>query len=103
MMFCRELRKLVLEKRIIVTEETTYNELSAFGINNKGSYSSQSGYDDVAVTTMYGATFCLSEDFGYVVEDMIDTATDRFKTAVVELSQLNDEKRDDISYVKEFM
>lgn len=103
MMLCRELKKLISEKRIIITEETTYNELSAFGINNKGTYSSQSGYDDVAITAMYGSAFHLSDEFGYVVEEMIDSLPVDFKVNMIKYLESFDEKSDDISYVKEFM
>ena len=102
MIFCRELRKLIQEKRVVITEQLTYNELSAFGINNKGTYSSQSGYDDIAITAMYAATLLLSDEFGYVIEDIIDNLDSKTRAYLSTLTY-NSEDSEDISYVKEFM
>jgi hypothetical protein len=104
MQFCRDLRKLIIEKRVILTEETTFNEMSAFGINNKGSYSSQSGYDDAAITTVYTSTFISAEEFSYVIEEMIDNSPEKFKEAVFSaIEKKSGEEASDFSIMKDFM
>jgi len=104
MQFCRDLRKLVSEKRVILTEEKSYQELSAFGINSKGSYSCQSGNDDIAMTIVYTAPFIISNDFSYMIEEIVDLASDRFKRAMYGiLEEERGAEKANFSLVKEFM
>jgi hypothetical protein len=79
---CREFRKLVLEKRIVLDEEETFKELSDFGINNKGTYSSQSGHDDIAMTAVNLIHFIFSESFGEMVEEMYESLSEKTKIAI---------------------
>lgn len=72
MLFCRDLRKFMAEKRIILNEEKTHDEMASFGINKRGSYSSQSGYDDIAITAIYAAAYLNSESFSYKIEEIVD-------------------------------
>jgi len=104
MQFCRELRKLIMEKRVILTEEVSYTEMSAFGINVKGSYSSQSGHDDVAMTTIYTSPFMGSEDFSFVIEEIVDKSSESFKKQMYQIleSDKNSESGN-FSMLKEFM
>jgi hypothetical protein len=103
MQFCRDLRKLIIEKRVILTEENTFNEMSAFGINNKGSYSSQSGYDDIAMTTVYCSTFIVADEFSYVVEELIDNSPEWFKEEVFAAIEKADDGDNNYSIMKDFM
>jgi hypothetical protein len=104
MQFCRDLRKLVSEKRVILTEEKSYQELSAFGINSKGSYSCQSGNDDIAMTIVYTAPFIVSNDFSYMIEEIVDLASARFKRAMYGiLEEERGAEKANFSLVKEFM
>jgi uncharacterized pyridoxamine 5'-phosphate oxidase family protein len=72
MFFCREFRKLVMEKRIILNEQVTFEEMNDFGINNKGTYSSQSGHDDVAMSCVNLVPMFQSDTFSDIVEEMYD-------------------------------
>ena len=104
MQYCRDLRKLILEKRIILTEENSYEEMGAFGINNKGTYSSQSGNDDIAMTTVFCAPFVYSNDFSIVIEEIVDKSSENFRKLMYKI--LESEKKSDtsnFSMVKEFM
>lgn len=104
MQFCRDLRKLILEKRVVITEEKSYEEMSSFGINNKGTYSSQSGNDDVAMTIVYTSAFINSDDYSFVVEEIVDSSSDNFKKVMYGI--LESEKSTEtsnFSMVKEFM
>jgi hypothetical protein len=104
MQFCRDLRKLILEKRIILTEENSYEEMGAFGINTKGTYSSQSGNDDIAMTTVFAAPFVYSDDFSFVIEEIVDNSTESFRREMYKI--LESEKKSESSnfaLVKEYM
>jgi hypothetical protein len=80
--FCRELRNLVINKKIVITEERTVTELASFGINSTGSYSSQIGNDDVAMTCVNAVTLFDSIDFYDMVEDVYDGQKDSVKKAI---------------------
>lgn len=70
--FCRELRSLAISKKIILTEERTVIELASFGINTTGSYSSQIGNDDVAMSCVNLVSLFDTIDFYDMVEDVFD-------------------------------
>jgi len=80
--FCRELRNLVIDKKILLTEESTIVELSAFGINSSGSYSSQMGHDDIAMSCVNMVSYFDTIDFYDMVEDMYDNTDERVKKAI---------------------
>lgn len=80
--YCRELRNLVIDKKILLTETGTVTELSAFGINSTGSYSSQMGHDDVAMSCVNLVSFFDTNDFYDMVEDMYDNTNDHIKNAI---------------------
>lgn len=104
MVYCRELRKLIMEKRVILTEETTFNEMSAFGINKKGSYSCQSGYDDIALTNIYAGAYVTSDNLSYAVEEMIDKSAPGFKDTIYKVMEnVRNSEETDFSVLKEFM
>lgn len=48
--FCNELKYLVREGFIILNNLETLNEFKRFGLNTNGSYSADSGHDDIAMT-----------------------------------------------------
>jgi len=80
--FCRELRNLVIDKKILLTEESTIVELSAFGINSSGSYSSQMGHDDIAMSCVNMVSYFDTIDFYDMVEDMYDNTDEHVKKAI---------------------
>jgi hypothetical protein len=105
MFYCREFRKMVLEKRIVLNEKITFDEMNDFGINNRGSYSSQSGHDDVAMTCVNLVPFITSETFSEQVEEVHDTLEGNVTQAIqVKLSEA-DIKKDDtsLSYLKDLL
>ena len=80
--YARELRNLLQNRKIILTEAKTFEELSAFGINNQGRYESQMGHDDVAMTCINLVTYFDSMDFYETVEDMYDSIDNMIKKTV---------------------
>jgi len=103
--YCREFRKLVLEKRIILNEQQTFDEMNDFGINNKGTYSSQSGHDDIAMTCINLVPFVLSETYTEMVEDIHDTLDEKIKKLIQTKLLESDIKKDDnsLSYLKDIL
>lgn len=71
--YCELLRSLVRRDRIIITEKKyTVMELFSFGINSRGTYSAQSGHDDVAMTLVNLSGLFDGYDFGQMVGEMFD-------------------------------
>jgi hypothetical protein len=80
--FCRELRGLVSMKKILITEERTVVELASFGINSTGSYSSQIGNDDVAMSCVNMVSLFDTTDFYDMVEDIYDGIDETVKREI---------------------
>ena len=106
MFYCREFRKLVMEKRIVLNEKNTFEEMNDFGINGKGTYSSQSGHDDVAMTCINTVPLIHSDTFSYIVEDIYENIEDDLKNLIQK--KLEDSgggigDSDSISYIKDLL
>ena len=103
--YCREFRKLVLEKRIVLNEQHTFDEMNDFGINNKGTYSSQSGHDDIAMTAVNLVPFIMSYSFTELVEDIHDKLDSNVKIAIQnKLAEVDIKKEDSsLSYIKDLL
>jgi len=78
--YCEELRQIIKKNRVIVNEKKwTIAELFSFGMNGRGSYSSQSGHDDVAMTLVNLSALFGSSDFIDLIEDLYDEIEGRYK------------------------
>lgn len=97
--YSRELRTLVQQKKIILNEKRTFEELSAFGINNAGRYESQLGHDDVAMSCVNLVTYFDSTDFYETVEDMYDVTPDIYRNAIDKRMDAGDKSSDDMMEV----
>lgn len=80
--FCMEFRRLIRSGRIIPCEKTTFNELMSFGLDKKGSYSSQIGHDDIAMSMVNLVPFFTSEQYFEIVESIYDSLDDKYKTLI---------------------
>jgi len=80
--YTRELKKLMDEKRIIVTCEDTMEELNSFGINEKGSFSGQGMHDDLAMSCVNLVPYFTSTDFYEQVEEIIDFVSENIYKAI---------------------
>jgi hypothetical protein len=106
MFFCREFRKLVMEKRIVLNEQITFEEMNDFGINSRGTYSSQSSHDDVAMTCVNLVPFSSSDSFEGIVEEVYDDLEESFKTLIQNrLAESGNDKgdNDSLSYLKDLL
>lgn len=71
--YCEELRQIVKKNKAIINDKKwTISELFSFGMNGRGSYSSQSGHDDVAMTLVNLSALFGSSDFNDLIEDLYD-------------------------------
>ena len=80
--YCRELKREMQNKRIIVTDEDTVEELSSFGLNDRGQYEGQGSHDDLAMSCVDLLPYFESEDFYEHVEDIIDLVDERRREAM---------------------
>ena len=94
--YSRELRNLINNRRIVITEENTFLELSSFGINSQGRYEAQLGNDDTAMSCVNLVTYFDSNDFYEMVEDIYDSIEDDAKKAVEFRMSMGDKSADDM-------
>lgn len=88
--YCEFLKVNCRNGRIIPTDKIGIAELSDFGLNSKGNYSSQSGKDDVAMTYVLSNSVFDYEDFDTAVQEIYDTLPEKYRVAIEEkMSELN--------------
>jgi hypothetical protein len=104
--YCRELRTLVRDKKLVLNETRTFDELSSFGINSIGRYESQLAHDDVAMTCVNLVALFESGDFYEMVEEIYDTSSEIYKSAVDTRMSQGEKVEDDflsaIKLIKEY-
>lgn len=105
--YCLDMRRLMKQGRIIPTERFTYTELLAFGINKRGSYSSQIGHDDCAMTLVNVTTFFKSDQYYEFIGDAYDSLDDKYKEAITKKlsmgSGTDGEAGMDVDFLKSIM
>ena len=104
--YCRELRTLVRDKKIVLNEVKTFAELSSFGINSVGRYESQLAHDDVAMTCVNLVALFESIDYYEMVEEIYDKSSEIYKSAVEKRMGQGDKIEDDflaaVKMIREF-
>jgi hypothetical protein len=93
--YFREMRNLARDRKIVVNEVRSFEELSAFGVNNIGRYESQIAHDDVALSIVNMVAFFDSTDFFEMVEDIYDTIPETNKRAIEKRMEAGDRAEDD--------
>jgi len=96
-MYSRELRNMIKNKKIIVTEKNTFNELGAFGLDKNGRYKAQTGHDDIAMTLINLVTFFENESFFEFIEDIFDKNPKKLKQVI---EQKIDESPEDTEVIE---
>jgi len=96
MYFCRDLRKLILEKRVMLNESETFDEMNDFGVNSRGSYTSQSSHDDIAMTCVNLSPMLSSYSYSELVEEIIDDLPNDHKQAMQKKLE-NIDRAEDVS------
>lgn len=84
MKYCELLRSLVREDRILINDKRwTIPELFTFGLNTRGTYSSQTGHDDVAMTLVNLPGLFVGSDFNQIVGDAFDELDNDYKELII--------------------
>ena len=99
-MFSRELRNLIRLKKVIVTEKKTFEELGAFGLNNKGRYEAQTGHDDIAMTLINLVAYFDNDILYEMVEDIYDNKPDLYKELIAKKMNEAPQENDTIENLK---
>lgn len=81
--YCEILRSKVRENRILINEKTwTIPEMFSFGMVNNGTYSSQTGHDDVAMTVVNLSSLFETSDFHDLVGEVFDSLDENYKELI---------------------
>lgn len=105
-LYSRELRNLIATKKIIVTEELTANELSAFGLNKRGRYEAQTGHDDIAMTLINLVSFFSNDLIHEMVEEIYDSQPETIRDLInTKMDSLPDDNETtaNLKWLNEFM
>jgi hypothetical protein len=81
--YCEMLRILTRGNRIILNEKTwTIPELFSFGLTGKGTYASQSGHDDVAMTVVNLSALFDGNAFFDLISEIYDELDEGYKELI---------------------
>lgn len=98
-LFCEKTKTLVKDGRIIIKDKKGIDEACLFSRNPNGTYSAQTGNDDVFMTTVNASSFFETLDFEEIVEeyfDNIDSGTQSLIENTIERSDAGDDQFYDI-------
>lgn len=96
-LFCEKTKKLISQGRIIIKEKNGIREAELFSRNPNGTYSAQTGNDDIFMTVVNSSSFFDTLDFSEIVEeyyDMIDPLLQKAIDECVESKHKGDEEID---------
>lgn len=81
--YCEILRSKVRENRILINEKLwTIPEMFSFGMVNNGTYSSQTGHDDVAMTIVNLSSLFETSDFHDLSGEVFDSLDETYKELI---------------------
>lgn len=81
--YCEIVRSLIRSNKIIINEKDwTIPELFSFGLNTGGTYSSQTGHDDVAMTIVNISSIFESSAFYDIIGEMYDGLDDEYRDLI---------------------
>jgi len=82
--YCYDLKIHTRSNKIIPSEKNTVHELANFGMNSNGSFTSQIGKDDIAMTLVDINCIFENGDFEGTVSELYDILPDKFKKMIEE-------------------
>ena len=71
-LYCERMKKVVSNGQLILREKKTINEARMFSRNSNGSYSAQTGNDDIIMTSVTASSFFDTLDYYEIVEEFYD-------------------------------
>jgi hypothetical protein len=89
--YCYDLKMNTRSNKIIPSEKATIHELTNFGQNNNGSFTSQIGKDDIAMTLVDINCIFETGDFQETVTELYDTLSEKYKKLIEEKLSQNTE------------
>jgi hypothetical protein len=75
-LYCEKMKRSILQGRLILSERKTIEEAALFSRNPSGTYSAQTGNDDIIMTAVSAVSFFETLDFSEIVEEFMDFVED---------------------------
>ena len=72
-LYCEKLKKVISNGQLILSEKKTINEARMFSRNPNGTYSAQTGNDDIMMTSVTASSFFETLDYYEIIEEFFDT------------------------------
>ena len=72
-LYCEKLKKVISNGQLILSEKKTINEARMFSRNPNGTYSAQTGNDDIMMTSVTASSFFDTLDYYEIIEEFFDT------------------------------
>ena len=67
------MKKVISNGQLILSEKKTINEARMFSRNPNGTYSAQTGNDDIMMTSVTASSFFDTLDYYEIIEEFFDT------------------------------
>jgi hypothetical protein len=97
-LFCEKTKTLVKDGRLTIKEKKSIDEACLFSRNPNGTYSAQTGNDDIFMTTVNASSFFETLDFEEIVEEYFDNIDDSLQDLIEEIIEKSDRGEDDQIY-----
>lgn len=91
-------RGLFRKKRIIFNEETTISEAKSFGRNKNGTFSAQSGNDDLIMSCVNIASFFGTTEHAEMIEDVFEFVDSHRQSLIFKKIEELDKNNNDLDY-----
>ena len=72
-LYCEKLKNVISNGQLILKDKRTISEARMFSRNSNGTYSAQSGNDDIMMTCVTTSSFFDTLDFSEIIEEYFDT------------------------------
>jgi hypothetical protein len=88
--YCDKLKTLVKDGRIIIKEKKAIEEACLFSRNPNGTYSAQTGNDDIFMTTVNSSSLFETVDFEEIVEEYFDYVDEEIQDLIEDVMEKDD-------------
>ena len=83
--YCEKMKSLVMSGKIQLNEKQSIQEASMFSRNQSGTYSAQTGHDDIIMTAVSVSSFFDTLDFADIVEEYFEFLDDEKISRIEEI------------------
>lgn len=94
--YCEKMKSFVMAGKIALTEQKTIQEASLFSRNPTGTYSAQTGHDDIIMTAVSVSSFFDTLDFSDIVEEFFEQLD---QEKIDKIEQILDESGEDLGEI----